>query len=169
MSRAEIADRLGVSRPTVTYHAKRLGHTVDQRYSASYDWAEIREAYESGRSVRECMPLFGFSSAAWASAVRRGDVRPRPREQPLGSLLVADRPTSRKNLKARLFEAGLKERRCESCGVGEWRGRPLELHLHHVNGEGTDNRLENLSVLCPNCHSQTPNYGGRNRGRRASR
>jgi predicted HNH restriction endonuclease len=42
--------------------------------------------------------------------------------------------------------------------------------LHHVNGEGTDNRLENLMMLCPNCHAQTPNFSGRNRRlRRANR
>jgi predicted HNH restriction endonuclease len=39
--------------------------------------------------------------------------------------------------------------------------------LHHVNGQGNDNRLVNLRFLCPNCHSQTPNYGGRNGHRRS--
>lgn len=50
---------------------------------------------------------------------------------------------------------------CEGCGLTTWRDRPLSLALHHINGEGSDNRLENLSLLCPNCHSQTENFSGR--------
>lgn len=54
--------------------------------------------------------------------------------------------------------------RCEKCGLDEWRGSPLSLALHHVNGDRHDNRLANLQLLCPNCHSQTDNFAGRNRG-----
>ncbi|MGH2920060.1 MAG: HNH endonuclease signature motif containing protein [Solirubrobacteraceae bacterium] len=60
------------------------------------------------------------------------------------------------------MKAGLKEERCESCGLAEWRGQSLRVTLHHINGDGYDNRLENLAFLCPNCHSQTPNFSGRN-------
>ena len=41
-------------------------------------------------------------------------------------------------------------------------GRPIPLQLHHINGNPTDNRIENLQVLCPNCHAQTDNYSGKN-------
>jgi 5-methylcytosine-specific restriction endonuclease McrA len=57
----------------------------------------------------------------------------------------------------------LKEARCERCGLTEWLGKPAPLQLHHVNGDGKDNRPENLQILCPNCHSQTDSWGGRNR------
>jgi hypothetical protein len=69
-------------------------------------------------------------------------------------------------LKRRLLAAGLKVNRCETCGIDEWRGKPLSMALHHINGDGLDNRLENLMLLCPNCHAQTPNFSGRARGRR---
>lgn len=72
---------------------------------------------------------------------------------------------SRSHLKLRLLAAGLKEHRCEECGATDWRGRPLSMALHHVNGDGLDNRLENLQLLCPNCHAQTPNFGVKNRAR----
>lgn len=81
--------------------------------------------------------------------------------------LLASR-RNRNHLKARLQQAGLLPRACQSCGIDEWLGRPLSLALHHVNGNGHDNRLENLQVLCPNCHSQTDTFAGRNRGRRAA-
>jgi 5-methylcytosine-specific restriction endonuclease McrA len=55
----------------------------------------------------------------------------------------------------------VKEPRCEACGLTEWLARPISFELHHVNGDGNDNRLENLLILCPNCHSQTDTWGGR--------
>lgn len=51
---------------------------------------------------------------------------------------------------------------CGGCGISEWRASPLALHLDHVNGIGDDHRLQNLRFLCPNCHSQTETYCGRN-------
>jgi hypothetical protein len=62
----------------------------------------------------------------------------------------------------RAVQAGIKEDRCEECGVAEWRGRPLAVALRHVDGQPDGNRLVNLQVLCPDCHSQTPNFAGRN-------
>ena len=50
---------------------------------------------------------------------------------------------------------------CEICGTKEWLGKPIALEIHHKNDVNTDNRLENLVILCPNCHSQTDNYRGR--------
>lgn len=61
-------------------------------------------------------------------------------------------------LKKRLIEAGLLEYKCKCGNTGEWLGKPIVLELHHINGNHFDNRLENLQILCPNCHSQTNSY-----------
>ena len=67
-------------------------------------------------------------------------------------------------LKRRLVASGLLRDACYECGITEWRGRRLAPQLDHVNGVGDDHRLEILRRLCPNCHSQTATYCGRNRG-----
>ena len=83
-------------------------------------------------------------------------------KQPLEEILVEDSNYDSSKLKKRLIEAGLKEERCEICEVGnEWNGKPLTLQIHHINGNHRDNRIDNLQILCPNCHSQTINYKGR--------
>lgn len=166
LSRREIAYRLGVNKSTVVYHVRRLDLPVDPRFGRRYDWEEIRRAYDAGLSARECRQRFGCTRSAWSEAVWRGDIRPRPREIPIEQLLVIGRATSRAHLKMRLLKAGLKDNLCEHCGITTWRGEPLSMQLHHANGDGTDNRLDNVVFLCPNCHSQTDTYGGRNGHRR---
>jgi hypothetical protein len=159
-TRAEIARRLDVSRAAVTYHARRLGMPIDHRAARRYDWSAVQAYYDAGHSVLECAAHFGFSNATWSSAARRGDVVARPAAMPIEELLRHSR--NRTNLKARLVRAGLLSASCGECGITCWRNRVLPLELHHINGDGKDNRLENLTLLCPNCHSQTDSWGGRN-------
>jgi DNA-binding CsgD family transcriptional regulator len=163
VSRAETARRLGISKPTVSYHARRLGHEVDARCARRYDWAAVQRFYDDGHSVADCVAAFGFSKQTWHAAVNAGRVSPRPVLTPIAALCVADVPRSRANVKRRLLAEGLKEHRCERCGIHRWQGDLLPLALHHVNGDRDDNRIENLELLCPNCHALTPNFAGRNR------
>ena len=58
---------------------------------------------------------------------------------------------------------------CQECGISEWNGKAISLELDHINGINSDNRVENLRFLCPNCHSQTSTYGARNSSRPESR
>ena len=164
-SRGEIARELGLSKSTVSYHARRLGAPVDERAARRYDWAAVQAYYDEGHSVRQCQKVFGFSRQTWHAAAGRGAVTPRPHGMRLDELLVAGTYRGRQNLKLRLLRARLKANRCECCGIAGWRGRPLSMALHHVNGDNHDNRLENLQLLCPNCHSQTDNFAGRRNGR----
>lgn len=58
--------------------------------------------------------------------------------------------------------AALRGYECECCGLSEWNGNLLTLELHHIDGDCMNNVLENLMLLCPNCHSQTKNWRGKN-------
>jgi 5-methylcytosine-specific restriction endonuclease McrA len=131
-----------------------------------HDWAEIRAYYDAGFSYRECQAAFRFSNAAWTKAKRRGEIISRAASKPIEELLKSK--SSRWFKKARLIQNGLLANRCLNCGISEWLGRSLAIQIDHINGIKDDWRLENLRMLCPNCHSQTPTYGGRN-ARRGSR
>lgn len=87
-------------------------------------------------------------------------------KKPLEEILVVSETVPMMgNLKKRLLREGLLKPYCysEDCSVGsEWLGKTIVLHMDHINGNRCDNRLENLRMLCPNCHSQTDTFAGRN-------
>lgn len=152
LSRAEVATTLGLSRPTVSYHARRLGAAIDDRCARRYDWSKIQAYYDAGHSVRQCAQAFGFSLQSWHAARLRGEIVARAAAMPLDSLLVVG-PRSRHNIKRRLLAEGVKPARCERCNADQWLGNPIPLDLHHINGVRDDHRFENLMLLCPNCHA----------------
>lgn len=89
------------------------------------------------------------------------------RKRPLEEILVENSHYNRNSLKRRLLEAGLLKNCCAICGLKSvWNNKPLSLQLDHRNGIFNDNRLKNLRLLCPNCHSQTRTFSTSNRKRK---
>lgn len=79
-------------------------------------------------------------------------------------ILVKNSTYNRTHLKKRLISDKLLENKCSVCGqLPEWNNKPLVLQLDHINGISNDNRLENLRIICPHCHSQTENFAGKNK------
>lgn len=82
---------------------------------------------------------------------------------PTEQLLVIGSEANNQTIKKRIIAEKLLTYECVVCGnKGEWQNKPIVLHLDHINGNNDDNRINNLRFLCPNCHSQTDTYGGRN-------
>lgn len=84
--------------------------------------------------------------------------------KPLDSILV-EKSTylNLSSLKKRLLDEKLLNYSCSVCGISDWLGKPVSLQLDHINGVSDDHRITNIRLLCPNCHSQTDNYAGRNK------
>jgi Zn finger protein HypA/HybF involved in hydrogenase expression len=77
-------------------------------------------------------------------------------------LAKTNKAYSSRDLKKRLFKEGKLEEKCSKCGLGPvWQNNPISLQLEHINGDHYDNTLENLTILCPNCHSQTSTWCGK--------
>ena len=149
------------------------------RLVRSWTTDELRVAVRDSRSVAEVLRRLGYTpnggmhryikaqirmdgldtSHFLGQSWSRGRSFPQgQRARPLQEILVEGSTYSSGALRKRLIAAGLKQARCEACGITEWRGERLTLELDHINGEPTDNRLENLRILCPNCHSQTDTW-----------
>lgn len=146
---------------------------------------ELREAVKSSKSVRavikklRLVPAGGnyyhvnetikklnldtshFTGKGWNVGL---GFDPRPPMLPLEKVLVKGKRHQTNSLKKRLFKAGLKEKKCELCGWCQMSidGR-VPIELDHINGDHSDNRIENLRILCPNCHSLQPTHRGRNK------
>jgi len=152
---------------------------MNSRYT--YSEQELREAVKKSTSIRQVLekldivPAGGnyqttnrrikklnidishFTGQAWNRGKVIGPKRP------IEEYLIENSVVQSFKLKGRLIAEGLKQHKCECCGITEWMGKPAPIELDHINGNHHDNRLENLRILCPNCHAQTDTYRGKNK------
>lgn len=147
----------------------------------SYSDEQFVEAVMTSTSYRQALTKLGLAQAGGNYAVMkeriksmeldvshmtgRGHLKGKTHDfnkKPIEHYLKEDSYCQSHRLRKRLLREGLKSYRCEWCGISEWRNLPAPLELDHVNGNPCDNRIENLRLLCPNCHAQTETYRGKN-------
>lgn len=135
----------------------RRSWTDEQLIKAVNDCTSFREvATQLGLSKSSVTDLKNKANLLQAdySHFRKGGYK----EKPFESLV------SRRTIKKRLLRDDILENKCYSCGITDWLGQSLSLELEHIDGNRNNNTIENLTLLCPNCHSQTPTFRGRNKG-----
>jgi len=188
---ADVMRALGIKQQrTIISRARALGVAVPIVKRAIWSDDDLRAAVAGSTTVRGALNALGVqgrgdnyktfyrhverlgldTSHFLGSGHLAGQVRPNRR--PLPQILVEHGEfENTKHLRQRLIKEGFMEARCSQCGLAEWRGQPIPLELDHISGNRSDLRLENLRLLCPNCHALTPTYRGKNatRERRQSR
>lgn len=141
----ELVEKASREHDTATAAASSLGIKIDtyRRYAKKYNCYKINQG------------------AKGLSKPNRGIAK----KIPLKEILEGKHPSYKTfKLKHRLYEGSIKKRQCEICNLANiWNGKNIEHHLDHINGNSRDHRLENLRILCPNCHSQTDSYCGKNK------
>jgi Zn finger protein HypA/HybF involved in hydrogenase expression len=100
-----------------------------------------------------------FTGAAWCLG------RQQKLRTDISVYLENKMPIGSFRLKNRLVREGYMQCRCSHCNSTEWLGNPIPLELDHIDGNSSNNALQNLRLLCPNCHALTPTYRGKNQGR----
>jgi hypothetical protein len=150
------------------------------RYKISDE--QYREAVRQSRSIAGALRLLGvvpaggnyrvlrraikrldletshFAGQSWS----RGATIPN-RVRPIEDFLSNKYPIQSDRLRRRLIKEGVFEHRCSGCKLDTWMDQPIPLELDHIDGNHQNNALDNLRLLCPNCHSLTPTFRGKNK------
>lgn len=93
----------------------------------------------------------------------KGISKPNGTKIPLKDIIEGKHPQYQTSkLRIRLISEKIKKKKCEKCGYSKWNNKKIPLELHHIDGNSHNHLLTNLKILCPNCHAQTDNFGGKN-------
>ena len=111
-------------------------------------------------TVHKYLKEFGLDTSHWCGQAHlKGKEHNHKNKIPLKDILIKDSTyTNTYSLKKRLIRKGILEYKCYECEIDSWNNKYISLQIEHINGNKYDNRIENLTLLCPNCHSQTDTF-----------
>lgn len=136
-------------------------------------YVKLRAAGGNYRTLKKYIDLYNIDISHFNSdEIRKEKLKQITfkNKKELSEILVENSSYSRTSLKHRLYEEGIKERKCELCGQNEnWNGKKISLILDHKNGTHDDNRLWNLRIVCPNCNATLDTHCGKNNSKRSKK
>lgn len=145
----------------------KLEHAVKESNSVSKALKLLNKNISSGnyRTFYKYIKLWNIDTSHFIGRSRKGIILKECK--PLSEILTKDSWYNRTFLKKRLIKGGILKYECSFCKISNWQGKKISLQLDHINGINNDNNLENLRLLCPNCHSQTDTYTSKNKVNRS--
>lgn len=126
----------------------------------------LNVSYKSGTNyakINELVDRFNLDTSHWLGTGYLTEQVVNKRYKTAEEIIASWNVIPSSTLKKKLFREKIKQEVCECCGISEWCGQKAPLELHHKDGNRLNNRLENLQILCANCHAQTKNYSGKNK------
>lgn len=150
-------------------YIKYTKEMIQEAVNRSFTWAEacrqlgVKTSSGSQTHFTKRAKFFGVDYKHFYSKSEASSRLNKSKPRDVKEYLKPDGPLINSHaLKVKLIRCGMKGYRCEQCLGAEWRGSPMPLELHHVDGNRLNNTIGNLQILCPNCHSMTPNNSGKN-------
>ncbi len=147
--------------------------SYEKRFS---DWEErVKTASVEANSASAAAALLGIKFTTYKKYAlqygcyetnKGGKGTSKPKQGiPLVEILDGLHPQYQSNkLRIRLIKEEVLPAKCNNCKLDSWLGEPIPLELDHIDGDNSNHKLENLNLLCPNCHTLTPTYRGKNKG-----
>jgi hypothetical protein len=145
----------------------------EKRYGVSYD--DVRNACSSHLAMTDAAKSVNVPYKTFIRIAKKlgcfksniggkGKTKKSAKKILLSEILSGNHPSYQTNkIRIRLIEEGYKEEKCELCNLTEWNNKKIPLELDHIDGNNSNHLLENLRILCPNCHAQTPTFSNRKR------
>ena len=132
---------------------------------------EIKLAYEKYDTLHQASAELKMTTVSlWRRAKKIGlawkdkSFKPEKTKIPTDEIIEGKHPYYQTlKLKKRLIKEGLKENKCDICGITKWNNKELSMQLDHIDGDSHNHKFDNLRMVCPNCHSQTHTYCGKNK------
>lgn len=148
-----------------SYTIEEFKQAVEESYSIAQTLTKLGLSPKGGnyRVFKRFVKLYDVNTSHFTGQGHMKGKTNNFRTTPLSEILVKNYEYSSNKLRKRLITEGIKEHKCECCGLKEWLNEPIPLELDHIDGDHYNNTLENLKILCPNCHAKTPTYRGKNK------